>query len=42
MTKFDLSSGIKITDARVEQIRAALTPAGAGHEVSSQPYLIKS
>ena len=42
MTKFDLSSGIKITDARVEQIRAALTPAGAACDVSSQPYLVKS
>ena len=42
MSKFDPANGTKIIDQRVEQIRAALKPAGTGHEVSSQPYLVKS
>lgn len=41
MTKLDLSKGTRIIDSRVEQIRAALTPAGAKHAITSQPYLVK-
>ena len=42
MTNFDLSQGAKITNARVDQIRAALTPATDTQHIEHRPYLVKS
>ena len=42
MTNFDPSQGVKISNPRVEQIRAALTTATDTHRIEHQPYLVKS
>ena len=42
MTNFDLSQGTKISNLRVEQIRAALTAATDIHHIEHRPYLVKS
>jgi RecA-family ATPase len=42
MTKFDLSQGTKISNARVDQILAALTPATDTQHIEHRPYLVKS
>lgn len=42
MTNFDPSQGVKISNPRVEQIRAALTAATDIHRIEHRPYLVKS
>ncbi|CRK75574.1 hypothetical protein NIG5292_01624 [Nereida ignava] len=42
MTNFDPSQGVKISNPRVEQIRAALTAATDIHHIEHRPYLVKS
>lgn len=42
MTNFDPSQGVKISNPRVEQIRAALTAATDIHHIEHCPYLVKS
>ena len=41
MAAFDIENGTPVINARVEQIRAALTPAGQFGQISEQAYLIK-
>ena len=42
MPEFDLSQGTKISNPRVEQIRAALTAATDTQHIEHRPYLVKS
>ena len=41
MTAFDVENGTSVINARVAQIRAALTPAGQFGQIADQAYLIK-
>ena len=41
MAAFDIENGTPVINARVEQIRAALTPAGQFGQIAEQAYLIK-
>ena len=41
MAAFDIENGTPVINARVEQIRAAITPAGQFGQISEQAYLIK-
>ena len=42
MTNFDLSQGAKISNPRVDQIRAALIAAAETQHIEHRPYLVKS
>ena len=41
MAAFDIENGTPVINARVEQIRAAITPAGQFGQIAEQAYLIK-
>ena len=41
MAAFDIENGTPVINTRVEQIRAALTPAGQFGQIAEQAYLIK-
>lgn len=41
MDEFDIKNGTTVINVRVEQIRAALTPAGQFQMIAGQPYLVK-